>query len=69
VTYFPASTAFEAVKTTKARLELSCHPLQGHNEFVEGALPERGDLAQILEEGSGSLEDREKWQLLSRELA
>jgi hypothetical protein len=29
VNYFPASPAFEAMKNTNTRLEISCHPLEG----------------------------------------
>jgi hypothetical protein len=71
--YFPASPAFQAVKASKGHLELSCHPLIGSLDFPEpGDRPGTAlskDLNRLIESGPESLEDREKWLLLARELA
>ena len=74
MSFFPTSAAFSALKNVAARLELSCHPLEGRAlDFPEGdARPGTAvsrDLARLIEGGPESFEDREKWQLLSRELA
>ena len=75
MTYLPASTAFEAVKGSHARLELSCHPLEGFDDFGNQGRPGTAisrDLARLIDSGpesGASLADRDKWQLLARELA
>ena len=67
VTYFPASPVFAAIKNTVAKLELSCHPLQGAMDFPnpkdieEGKSPMDRDLAKLVMSGPDSLEDKEKW--------
>ena len=77
IEYFPSSAAFAAVKASHARLEISCHPLPGVLDFQgqqeEGKRPSSAlskDLNRLLESGpDSSLEDKEKWLLLARELA
>lgn len=75
LTYFQGSQVFPAIKNTVTQLEVSCHPLEGLFDF-EGPQLDRPqsaglskDLANMLAQGPTSLEDRDKWQLLSRELA
>ena len=57
-------------------MEISSHPLEGSaNDFPHTATLEEGknpidrDLARLVMGGPDSLEDKEKWQLLSRELS
>ena len=75
IEYFQASTAYAAVKATKTRLELSCHPLPGVHDFPAQQNERPGsalsrDLNKLIESGpDSSLEDKEKWLLLARELA
>jgi len=63
------------MKNTVTRLEISCHPLEGSMDFPnpkdleEGKNPIDRDLARLVMGGPDSLEDKEKWQLLSRELS
>ena len=73
VTYFPQSPAFNAINKTLSRLEISCHPLDGVFDFDKrpgsAASDISKDLNRLIESGPESLADREKWQLLTRELA
>lgn len=75
IEYFQASPAFAAVKGTKTRFELSCHPLPGLLDFPAKDQERPGsalsrDLNKLIESGpDSSLEDKEKWLLLARELA
>lgn len=75
MTYFPASPVYAAIKNTVSRLEIACHPLQGTMDYPdpkgleEAKNPLDRDLARLVMSGPDSLEDKEKWQLLSRELA
>ena len=58
------------MKNTNTRLELSCHPLLGIMDIPtqEGGTISK-DLNRLLEAGPDALVEKEKWQLLSRELA
>ena len=66
------------MKNTKSQLEISCHPVEGLMDFENnGKRPSSSssgadlskDLNKLIEGGPESLEDRQKWQLLTRELA
>lgn len=73
IEYFQGSAAYAAVKGTKTRLELSCHPLAGVHDLAAAERPGSAlsrDLNKLIESGpDSSLEDKEKWLLLARELA
>ncbi len=73
ITYVPASPAYNAINKTLSRLEISCHPLDGVFDFDKRPGSARSDLSKdmnrLIEGGPESLADREKWQLLTRELA
>jgi hypothetical protein len=59
------------ISKTRTYLELGCYPLDGSDEFEKGS--EMGDpgmsLNKLIDSGPSGVQDREKWQLLSRELA
>lgn len=67
------SPAFNAIQNTISKLEISCQPLDGVFDFEQRPGTARSeiskDLNRLIEGGPESLEDREKWQLLTRELA
>lgn len=73
ITYDPSSKVFESMKNTNSQLEISCHPLEGMFDFDQrpgtGKSELSKDINKLIEGGPESLEDREKWQLLTRELA
>ena len=73
IAYFQQAPTFAAMAKTQARVELSCHPLEGVFDFEKrpgSAQSELSkDLNRLIEGGPEALEDREKWQLLTRELA
>ena len=73
ITYDPSSKVYNSMQNSSARLEISCHPLEGIFDFDKrpgSAKSELSkDLNRLIEGGPESLEDREKWQLLTRELA
>jgi len=72
ITYFPNTSAFPNIKNTSTSLELSCHPLLGVVDVPGDERPGSAlskDLNRLLEAGPDALEEKEKWQLLSRELA
>jgi len=73
VTYDPASKVYGAIKDSAGKLEVSCHPLEGIFDFNQRPGSSKSDfskdLNKLIEGGPESLEDREKWQLLTKELA
>lgn len=73
IEYSQTLPAYAAVKDTKTRLELSCHPLSGVHDLPAPERPGSAlsrDLNKLIESGpDSSLEDKEKWLLLARELA
>jgi len=76
LSYFQTSPSYSVVKNLVTKVELSCHPLDGLFDFQapadrpqSAAGEDKTDLAKMIMTGPETLEDREKWQLLSRELA
>ena len=73
LSYFQTSPSYSVVKNLVTKVELSCHPLDGLFDFQapsdQPAGEDKTDLAKMIMRGPETLEDREKWQLLSRELA
>jgi hypothetical protein len=70
ITYFPNSGVFPAMRNTNTLLEISCHPmLNGGTVDIPEAPEAARDLNGLLEAGPDGMEEKEKWQLLSRELA
>ena len=61
------------IKNTVSKFEISCQPLEGVFDFEKrpgsSGSEFSKDLNKLIEGGPESLEDREKWQLLTRELA
>jgi hypothetical protein len=61
------------MKNSASHLEISCHPLEGVFDFDKRPGSAKSELSRdinkLMEVGPESLEDREKWQLLTRELA
>ena len=68
ITYSGASADLSSCRTY---LELACYPLEGVDDFDKGADIDdpRVSLNKLLSSGPAGVEDKEKWQLLSRELA
>lgn len=69
----PNAPISNALKNTVSKFEVSCHPLEGVFDFDKRPGSSKSDISKdlnkLIEGGPESLEDREKWQLLTRELA
>ena len=69
ITYNKASSA--DISKTRSYLELACYPLDGIDDFDKASDVDdpRMNLNKLISSGPSGVEDKEKWQLLSRELA
>lgn len=65
------NSASSSMAKSKAYLELACHPLEGVDDFDKGSDIDdpRFSLNKLIASGPSGADDKEKWQLLSRELA
>lgn len=69
ITYNKSSST--DIAKTRSYLELACYPLDGVDDFDKASDIDdpRMNLNKLISSGPSGVEDKEKWQLLSRELA